>query len=496
MENKFLKENISISNTLYEGVGEQAVELDCILPDYCPEIFKVHNLTLCPCVTKYAVEGTRLSYEMAVGINLLYSGEDGEIFSLKQKLDYARSVELPYSPKNPFVCISPEADSQSCRVINKRRVDIRGVIRVAVKVTADDTKSVISGGSGDGLQLKREQLLFPVKRIARTKTLSVSEELNLPEGYTAESLLKCSAAVISCEKKVLTGKLLTKGEVQVNCLYTAENDSTPKALSEALPFSQILDIEGLDERFEICVGASVKCVNISCEGGKLTADVDIEVKCLAMRFESCETATDAFSTKYEATPLFCEVNAAGIPTCINENHKQKLTLTYSEGDILEVYYAGGYVKLISFTGEAMKGQLTAYVFGKNESGKTVYLESNTPFEHKISASGEAILLSGAVIGVSYNLIASNSVEITADIKLSGCILPDKEVKLIEDIRFDYSAENTPSDYALKLYFPIDGETAWDIAKRCKTSPEAIIKENGLDSGIVSGGKMLLIPYIN
>ncbi len=495
MENKFLRENISVASTLYDGVGEQSVELDCILPDYCPEIFKVHNLTLCPCITKSSIEGTRLSYEMAVSINLLYSGEEGEIFSLKQNLDYARSVELPYSPKNPFICLSPEVDSKSCRVINKRRVDIRGVIRVVTKVTADDVKSVISGGTGDGLQLKKEQLLYPVKRISKAKALTVTEELKLPEN-AADSVLKCSAAVVSCEKKVLTGKLLTKGEVQVNCLYSVENDSVPKELCEALPFSQILDIEGLDERFELCVGAVVKCVNISCEGGKLTASIDIEVKCLALRYESCELATDAFSTKYEATPAYCEVNVAGIPTCISEGHKQKLTLTYSDGDIEEIYYAGGCVKSIGFTDGIIKGALDTYIFAKNEGGKIVYLEGSVPFEHKIGTAGEAVWVSGAVVGVSYNLLTANGVEVTADIKLGGCILPEKKVKLIEDIRFDYSKENAVSEYALKLYFPIDGETAWDIAKRCKTSPDGIIRENGLDSGTVSGGKMLLIPYIN
>ena len=48
---------------------------------------------------------------------------------------------------------------------------------------------------------------------------------------------------------------------------------------------------------------------------------------------------------------------------------------------------------------------------------------------------------------------------------------------------------------LTLYFPVDGEEVWEIAKRYGTSPAAIQAENGLgDDGAVGTG-MLLIPAV-
>ena len=41
MEYKLSKENYTVAKTLYDGTVQQSAELDYILPDYCPEIFKV-----------------------------------------------------------------------------------------------------------------------------------------------------------------------------------------------------------------------------------------------------------------------------------------------------------------------------------------------------------------------------------------------------------------------------------------------------------------------
>ncbi len=503
MENKLIRESVNIGGILYNSPQEQSVELDCILPDYCPEIFKVLSLKVSPCITKQSVEGSRLSYEMAVSISLMYSSESGEIFTLKQSLDYTKWVDLPYPPKNPGILISPVTDSQSCRVINKRRVDIRAIISVGIRVTQEENISVISGGTGDGLQFKKDQFTYPVKRLFKSRKVTILEELGFPDGVTGiVSVLKSDAYVTSCDKKVLSGKLITKGEVSVSVIYIAEGEAVPKSMTGTLPFSQILDIEGLDERYEICADGCVVCCDVSYDDGKLMAGIDIEVKCFAIRFDMKELATDVFSTKYDAEGVYSNIQLDGVPLCVNESHKQKLTLAYSEGELSEVYFAGTGVKSVSFAeldnGEGViYGKICAYVFGRNESGKNVYFESTGNFEHKLPTKGEAIWICANTSAVQYTLTSSNEIEITADIKLRGCINQSETAKLMSDIRVNYNSENKENcEFALKLYFCREGESAWEIAKRCRTSPEGIIRENELDGGVITSAGMLLIPYTN
>ena len=49
------------------------------------------------------------------------------------------------------------------------------------------------------------------------------------------------------------------------------------------------------------------------------------------------------------------------------------------------------------------------------------------------------------------------------------------------------------DTAVKLYFAGKGEDLWETAKRCRTSPDAIAAENGLDSLIMQSEGMIVIP---
>ena len=51
------------------------------------------------------------------------------------------------------------------------------------------------------------------------------------------------------------------------------------------------------------------------------------------------------------------------------------------------------------------------------------------------------------------------------------------------------------DYALKLYYGIEGEDVWEIAKRYSTSVRAVMEENELDSELLSESGMLLIPIV-
>ena len=51
------------------------------------------------------------------------------------------------------------------------------------------------------------------------------------------------------------------------------------------------------------------------------------------------------------------------------------------------------------------------------------------------------------------------------------------------------------DYALKLYYGVEHENVWDIAKRCRTSVGAIMEENDLTNEQLTTAGMLFIPIV-
>ena len=136
MELKLNRETVPAAETIYDGVQEQALEMDYILPDYCPDIFRLIRCDTVPVITDWSVSGDRLTYELRCDIHILYCGEDGsEVQSVDQHRCFTGTVELGRSPVSPQVRLAPKTDHVNFRAVNSRRLDLRGAVSVKIRVT-------------------------------------------------------------------------------------------------------------------------------------------------------------------------------------------------------------------------------------------------------------------------------------------------------------------------------------------------------------------------
>ncbi|MDE5859716.1 MAG: DUF3794 domain-containing protein, partial [Oscillospiraceae bacterium] len=109
MDFKVNREEIASAEVIFDDTQEQSVELDYVLPDYFPEIFKIIKCMTVPKILSYDVSGDRLTYEMAVCIRVLYCSENSSaVQSVEQKLNYTKTVEFGRTASCPRVSISPK----------------------------------------------------------------------------------------------------------------------------------------------------------------------------------------------------------------------------------------------------------------------------------------------------------------------------------------------------------------------------------------------------
>ena len=135
----------------------------------------------------------------------------------------------------------------------REQEDVRGIITIAVNVTSDDIRQAVSGAQGGGIQLKKTLITYPARRVAVTKRVTVVDDAELGLSHPPlKTVIRADACITSFDKKVLSGKLLTKGEAEVSLLYVpyvaegSGEDATPQNIKFSVPFSQISDVEGLD----------------------------------------------------------------------------------------------------------------------------------------------------------------------------------------------------------------------------------------------------------
>lgn len=516
MDFKLNREEITTSEVIFDGSQEQAVELDYVLPDYYPDIFKIVKCITTPKIVSYCINGDKLNYELSVCLRIMYCSEQSNTLQvLDQKLNYTKTVELGRAGTKPKVCIIPKTDYINCRAVNQRRVDVRGAISVKLKVTDICKKDVISDAFGMNIQLRKKPVTYPTNKLFTTKRATITDEFDL--GISKPSvinIIRNDAVITSTDKKVIANKLVAKGEILINMLYTCMKDATDgiESMQFTLPFSQIIELEGIDERFDCNVDADVISCDLSpkSDGDNESKIIDCTVMLLinvsAQMLSTVDIATDQFSTQYQTESQTSDIKVELSPKYISCSQVIKGSVGYKDGELDCIYDVwcnlNGYTTKIDAVEKQaiINGNAMYTVFARNSDGAPVVMEKEEPFE--ISVNCDNIIDNSVAdlkiipVSCSYNLTSNSTVEAKVEIKVSGIISNNIYMNALTDITVN---ENAPvekdGDYALRLYFAESKEDLWEIAKKYCTSIDAIMEENNLADDIIAEQGMILIPIV-
>jgi len=515
MDFKINRETVPVSENVFEGVQEQGVEMDYILPDYYPDIFRLVRCEVVPVITGYSINGDKLSYELRCDIKILYCSEGGSTLQcVTQRQNFSKTVELGRTGENLTARLTPKTDHINFRAVNKRRLDLRGAVSVKISVTGETAQEVISDAFGMNLQIKKVPVRFASKKISAEKTLQLSEEIEVPITQPPViSIINTRCIVPECEKKMISGKLLAKGSAELRLLYSCEKDGgAVEPISFSMPFSQIIDIDGIDDTFDCTVTPEVVSCDITptadknAENRLIRCEIELRLICSAVKTASVMLGTDAFSTVYPCSVMVSEIKAEQIPVIYDESFRHSAKI--SEGDSVPqtIYSMWCTPKNIntrlSDDGNSViiSGMLTYSMASRDNAGMIIMPDKDEAFEETINLpdniSGCTVSAEISIRDVSYNISSEGILSAKSDISAKISVYSCSSINALTDISIDESVKKQrDGDYAIKLYFGIENEEVWDIAKRYSTSVNAIIEENDLSGERLESGGMLLIPIV-
>ena len=510
------RESFDNFRVLLDDSCEQSVEKDFVLADYCPDIFRIQGCRAVPKVISHSINGRKLSFELAVTLGILYESEDSDKLTfIEQKLNYTRSVELPEDAKDASVTLTPVCDYINCRVVNKRRIDARGAVTVKIRVCKREQKNILTDASGLGTELKRQSVMIPSKIITAAKRITIVEEFELGAQKPAPAaIIRCDCAVIKGEQKIIANKLVVKGDAEVSMLYScvsADNKDSFESMKFTIPFSQIVDVDGIDESFETAVDISCVSCEVMPKGDEqatLEGEVVLLVNITALKAQSIQAVTDAYSTRYECTLKKEEITLLGAPEEISLTESRSMTVKPSDEPIGMIYDAWGGIDNVMTRFDEQKGEyvvlgnLRCCVIGKSESGRPLYAEQQEPFElslgKTLTCTGDSRLFINAFVrSVSFRLGDENTAELTAQVLLTGNVFENTRAEFVTDItpETDKPREKDRS-CAIKLCRCDEGADIWELAKKYGTSVAGIEQENELDGQTPAAGTMLVIPLMS
>ena len=218
------KTPVFLTETVFDGQTEQGIELDYVLPDYYPDIFKILKCSLTPRIVSYSVSGSQLYIDGVAYIKVLYLSEgSGDINCIDQRYTYSKTLELASAVQSPKVCLFPKTDYCSCRAVSGRRIDVRGAVSCKVKVSGCTESRILCGVSGMGTQVRSAPVSCCESTLYADRQFVAREDIETGAGGGISAVLSVSASLSPAETKVISDKVVIRSEAKIKALYLIKN---------------------------------------------------------------------------------------------------------------------------------------------------------------------------------------------------------------------------------------------------------------------------------
>ncbi len=508
MEEKCLKTSVYVNDTVFTDSLEQAIDVDFTLPDFCPDISKIFKCQAEPRIASKSINGKTVTIEGIVAITLIYCDKEDNLCSYEYLYPFSKSVEMQKEYSSANICCRARKEYLNCRAVTGRKVDIHGAIGLFIKIFKKKCCDIVSDYDDYGVELKRGIAPATVPMGYAEKYLLIEDEIRIGQSQPPIcNILRYEANTCVKETKVINDKAVVKGEMSVSIIYCAERSSVPNCVKSVIPFSQIVDVEGItdtcqcDTRSELAMLEVKPRISSNGEIRSFSLNAKILLTCEGYCSNEIAVILDAYSRKFKADIKKNNISFEKITHNISDSFNCKKNIEL-EDDLTSVVDIWSNVQSYNTRFEncymVICGTVIVGMIVCNESGTAVYYEKPIDFEYKCPVNCELGVPHCEpqieITSCSYTITSSNVIEVRVEIGINAAIYERNKMALISEMELDESSPiKKQGRSALKVYYAEENESVWDIARQNNASVEEVMQINELTDEKILTSKMILIP---
>ena len=492
--------NVYSTKTALDDFFEQKVDFDIVLPDYCPATKRILKCDVTTGVISKTTDNEKLTLDIQCKSRVLYVDDSsGAVHSVTKTETFSKTMSLKIPLSISRIRTATRTSSVNCRLQNSRRINIKSVVGTAVKIIGNCECQIIGEVYGGGLESDFNSTEANLLCGVGDTPLQISGQLMLDGGIT--EIISQDAKLTVTDIKVITDKIIVKGEAFVNIVYmTGEGTCDFKFYEGTIPFSEVVEVYGAIENALCdteCEVYDVRC-EISDDNGGVLCEIDASV--CASVYNTCKIKMlkDVYSMtdSLNVTKTNFLVESFKSSDTATENISGSIPCDFNEARIVGVC-ANAYVKSIVLRDENfnISGEMNVTVYMCNEDDYGV-IEKSIPFSVSRHAGecSENIRCEAAleIKNLSYSMPDDNNIIINAETAITlNCFVRDTYTAID-------SIETTDDQHCackgIILYYAEKGEVLWDIAKKYRSSVEIIKRDNKIDCDKLTDDKMLVIAF--
>lgn len=507
MEYQLQKQSVPVVNLLLDTVGEEPVDAELTLPDYCADIERILRCSLIPQIDRTNLSADRLSVDGSACIRVMYlDSDEGGIRSYEHTVPFSHHFPIKDSPADYALSVSAKPEYLNCRAMSPRKLSLHGAFSLYAKVAVKEPLCYYTYEEDDDLMTDSRTLCVSEARGLCSEVFDVHEDIPFGSMPPAAALLSHRLSVRITELKAIPDKLMLSAEGRLELLYQSDREKgSVETMTYQFPLSRIIDCEGAGEKDAIDARLDVNTYDLSLSDdaldGSSMLNLSAKLCCNAICRQDRELCViaDCFSTKREVKPSLSRLNCRCGTRCLRYTKTDKAQLQ-TDGDriakVIDVCceritasaaISGGAVLVSS------KAEIG--VLYENSEGETRYLRRDASFDDSPSdVEADAVdAVSTAVDSLSFRIVDEKTLELQVQLCYQLTVSRCCTAEMITAVTAEDDAPERESDGALVLYYADKGERIWSIAKRFSSRPSDIEEENELISDALDSDMMLLIP---
>lgn len=510
------KERIKISEVLCSKYCQTIVESDIIVPDTNPDVLKILQATADVVVNQKNIQQDKVYVQGILRINILYVPDGdviGNVKAITTVQDFSHLIDVKDAKPDMDLSIEAECEAPEYKLINSRKLSIHSKIGLGVKITIPSEIDVATDIDGDeDIQTKGSHIRLCHSCSEAERDIIIRDQLEAPAGKPDLcEILKFSAKPFSTELRIIDNKAVVKGEVKLCVLYGGNDEnSSVQFMEHVLPFTEILEIDGLAEGMDGEVDYGVK--DLYCE---IRQDSDGDKRILGVEITLCACIKASETLELDAIGDAYGLKKDIIINRSSYNLEQFIDNTFAQCPLKERITIPDYLpelqQICDCTATPSIENVSVndgrVIIDGFVSCNILYISSgidspvagfthNIPFSHTFDMpsieSNSVCDAKSDIEHLSYNMNSSRDLELRIIVSIGLKASQPDRTELIDSIEWD---ENTTphSLPSIVIYFIQDGDTLWDIARRYKTTPDRIIANNGgSEKDLIKVGKQIYI----
>ena len=480
----------SVYKKLCSSASEAHSDSELIVPDTLEDILRI----LC-CRRQCRIREKTVSQDAVfvsgeIDIAVMYIPETGDgVRVVGTTTAFELSFDAPGADSTSLAVTKLLSLTADAKAVNPRKISVSTNIFMEQSCYkyVDVCWTQPPAEARDKLFLKTQELKCRSIELVSEKTLSIEDELDLPEELHGGDFVKAFSSIKLDGSEVVGTKLVVKGTAEIEAMYLVSG--MPRLASFSLPFSQLFELPDGCSEPEVSAFAMVTGQYFEAFDKKLSADIRAAIQIVCTQERSIRYISDAYSCKKQLGLTLSELR------CLTKNEQDLQTrsvrLSYnSDYGAEEILFSSAYAACAETSESEVLIPVTADIVYKDREGelRACRVRGKTQFELGSDRRPDEVYVTNIDVSAS---AVGDGVNADISVTISMRYLSYDSIGMISEVE-ETELDRERSAAALYMCRCTDGDL-WSLAKKYGSDVELIKLINEIDG--TPDDRLLLIPVV-